>query len=66
MQKQARLQRRFGGLSIGASLLIEKARRNLVEVSQAEVDRLDKAAARLARERRRAGQTLGHQLEVAR
>lgn len=57
------LRRKFGGLSIGASLLIDRARRNLTSVSQADVDRLDRMAAELAAERRRTGQTLGEQLK---
>lgn len=51
------IQRRFGGHSLEATIRIEKARRGLGEVSQAEITQLDAIAAEFFRARRRLGLT---------
>lgn len=53
----AMLKRKFGGHSIEADLRIERARRGLIEISQDEIDRLDRYAAERFRARRRLGLT---------
>lgn len=51
------LKRKFGGRSIEATMLIDRARRGLGEVSQETVSQLDAIAAEFAKARRRLGVT---------